>query len=527
MNERIDETETLAQSAQPKLYDILIIGAGLSGIFAAYEIAKQRPDLKIALLEQGRAVKDRVCPIVSGKVKQCISCPICAIMRGFGGAGAFSDGKFNFTTEFGGWLTDYLPEEEVLSLIDEVDKLNQEMGAKKEFHSTYSEAANEIRRKALGVDMHLLNACCKHLGTDQNREILLRMNQWLAEHIDLICECEVFEIQARYKGQKVVLDHEPKNEAWEDLKERLGESDAQQEQLPHNNCARHQDFPEGRPQVDAYHLFTSRGEFVSSKLIAAPGRAGAEWFSGQCRNLGLKLLNNQVDIGVRVELPALVFKEITDAVYEAKLKYQTKCYRDIVRTFCMNPYGYVVAENTDGIITVNGHSYEDPALASENTNFALLVSNRFTEPFNEPYKYGKAIASLSNMLGGGVLVQRLGDLLDGRRSTFHRMQKSFVKPTLDATPGDLSLVLPRRQLEDIMEMLMVLDKIAPGTANSDTLLYGVEVKFYSARLELSKNFETHLPGFYAIGDGAGITRGLSQAAASGLHAARALLKRMN
>lgn len=527
MNERFDHTEKAAQSALPKSYDVIIIGAGLSGIFAAYEIAKQRPDLKLALLEQGRAVKDRVCPIVSGKVKQCISCPICAIMRGFGGAGAFSDGKFNFTTEFGGWLTDYLPAEEVLSLIAEVDKLNQKMGAKKEFHSTYSEAANRIRRKALGVDMYLLNACCKHLGTDQNREILIRMNQWLAEHVDLICECEVYEIQARYKGKKVVLNQPlAKDENWEELKERLGASDAQQEQLPQTIGERGEDFSEARPQVDSYHLYSSQGEFSTTKLIAAPGRAGAEWFSKQCRNLGLKLLNNQVDIGVRVELPALVFKEITDAVYEAKIKYQTKCHRDIVRTFCMNPYGYVVAENTDGIITVNGHSYEDPALASDNTNFALLVSNRFTEPFNEPNKYGKAIASLSNMLGGGVLVQRLGDLMDGRRSTFHRMKKSFVKPTLDATPGDLSLVLPRRQLEDIMEMLHVLDKIAPGTANSDTLLYGVEVKFYSSRLELSKNLETRFPGFYAIGDGAGITRGLSQAAASGLHAARALLKNM-
>jgi hypothetical protein len=230
---------------------------------------------------------------------------------------------------------------------------------------------------------------------------------------------------------------------------------------------------------------------------------------------------------VRVELPALVFKDITDAMYEAKLKYMTRRYKDIVRTFCMNPYGYVVTENTDGIMTVNGHSFNDPNLRSENTNFALLVSNRFTEPFNEPYRYGKHIASLSNMLGGGVMMQRLGDLRDGRRTNAHRMSKSFVKPTLDATPGDLSLVLPKRHLDNILEMLEVLDRLAPGTANSDTLLYGVEVKFYSARLELTNEFETGLRNFFAIGDGAGITRGLSQAGASGLHAARAILKRLN
>ena len=260
-------------------------------------------------------------------------------------------------------------------------------------------------------------------------------------------------------------------------------------------------------------------------LLAAPGRAGAEWYSQQCRKLGLSFINNQVDVGVRVEVPAQVFKHITDEVYEAKILYRTQQYNDLVRTFCMNPYGYVVAENTDGIITVNGHSFRDPKLHSNNTNFALLVSNKFTEPFHEPLQYGKRIASFSNMLGGGVLVQRFGDLIKGRRTDEKRMAKSFTKPTLAATPGDLSLVLPKRQLDDIIEMIYALDKIAPGMANADTLLYGVEVKFYSARLELDGNLETKIPNMFAIGDGAGITRGLSQASASGVWAARAIGRR--
>ena len=277
-----------------------------------------------------------------------------------------------------------------------------------------------------------------------------------------------------------------------------------------------------------YRLTLAKGGEVACKyLIAAPGRSGAEWFSNQCKDLGLELLNNQVDIGVRVELPATVFEHITDVVYESKLVYRTKQYGDQVRTFCMNPYGHVVAENVEGINTVNGHSYADPALRSENTNFALLVSNRFTKPFNEPYRYGKHVASLSNMLAGGVLVQRFGDLVGGRRTNEHRMSKSFVRPTLTAAvPGDLSLTLPKRQLDNIIEMIYQLDKIAPGTANYDTLLYGAEVKFYSARLQLTEELETALPNFFAAGDGAGVTRGLAQAGASGVQAARAVVKRM-
>lgn len=468
--------------------DVAIIGAGLAGIFAAHELSSQCPDLDIVVLEQGKAIADRSCPIINKKTKQCINCVPCAIMRGFGGAGAFSDGKFNFTTEFGGWLTDYLDHETIMDLIDDVDQVNQQFGATDEVYTTFSPEAEQIRRKALAHDIHLLDARCKHFGTEKTKEILLAHYNWMNDNVDLRCNTKVENIRPDHAGKTVK---------------------ANDGKVP-----------------EQYILETNKGDIACKYLIAAPGRSGAEWFSDICRSLDLPLINNQVDLGVRIELPALVFKDITDVLYEAKLKYQTRQYSDVVRTFCMNPYGYVVTENTDGIITVNGHSYDDPSLHSENTNFALLVSNRFTEPFNEPYRYGKHIASLSNMLGGGVLVQRLGDLRNGQRTNAHRMSKSFVKPTLDATPGDLSLVLPKRHLDNIIEMLGALDKLAPGTANTDTLLYGVEVKFYSARLQLTNEFETSMPRFFAIGDGAGITRGLSQAGASGLHVARSIIKRL-
>ncbi len=457
-------------------YDVLVIGGGLAGIFAAYELVDQRPDLNIGLLEQGEDIGRRKCPLVEKKADHCLNCPTCAIMRGFGGAGAFSDGKFNFTTAFGGWLTDYLPARDVLELIEYVDQINQRFGATNQVYATDTPEANQIRRQAIRHDLHLLDARCKHLGTERNREILIAQSAYLKDRLDLLTQTQVLSIE-----------------------------------------------PAG---AAGYQLQTNRGTLRCRYLVAAPGRSGAEWFSEQCRQLGLRLINNQVDLGVRVELPAIVFKAITDAVYEAKLHYRTQQYKDIVRTFCMNPNGHVVMENTDGIITVNGHSYTDPKRHSDNTNFALLVSNTFTSPFQEPYQYGKRIASLSNMLGGGVLVQRFGDLLNGQRTNAHRLAQSFVRPTLEATPGDLSLVLPKRHLDNIIEMLHTLDKLAPGTANYDTLLYGVEVKFYSARLELTSELQTKLPRFYAIGDGAGITRGLSQAGASGVVAARSIIKQL-
>jgi uncharacterized FAD-dependent dehydrogenase len=457
-------------------YDVIIIGCGTAGIFAGYELNKIIPDADILMLEQGNDIHRRSCPIVSKKVPSCILCKDCDIMNGFGGAGAFSDGKYNFTTSFGGWLTDYLDENYIMELIEYIDSVNIDFGATEERYSTETPDAKKISTKALGFDLHLLSASVKHLGTENNREMLKRMFDYLTQKVEIACNTHVSSIKQTDFGYSLTL------------------GDGQQ-----LNC---------------------------KYLVVAPGRSGAEWFSEQCKALGLSLINNQVDIGVRVELPATVFEHITDVVYESKFLYRTKQYGDIVRTFCMNPYGHVVSENVDGIITVNGHSYTDKKLRSKNTNFALLVSNRFTQPFNEPYQYGKRIASLSNMLGGGVLVQRFGDLVQGKRTNEHRLGQSFTKPTLEATPGDLSLVLTKRHLDNIIEMIHVLDNIAPGTANYDTLLYGVEVKFYSSRLQLTSEFETPLKNFYAIGDGAGITRGLSQAAASGVHAARSVAKRL-
>ena len=453
-----------------KIYDVAIIGCGTSGIFAGYELAKSLPSFDVVMIEQGRDIYKRKCPTIEKRDTDCIRCKSCSIMNGFGGAGAFSDGKFNFTTSFGGWLSEYLPDAEVMRLFEYVDSVNVQFGATDERFSTKSDEAVKIEKKALQNDLHLLHAVVKHLGTENNLQILKKLYEHLKERVEIRCNTGVKHI-----------------------------------------------FPEN----GIYRLQLSDGSNIHCRyLINAPGRSGAEWFSQQCKELNLSLINNQVDIGVRVELPARVFEHITDVVYESKLMYRTKQYGDIVRTFCMNPYGHVVSENVDGIITVNGHSYTDPALRSENTNFALLVSNRFTQPFNEPYQYSKRIASLSNMLGGGVLVQRFGDLVKGMRTNEHRLKQSFTTPTLKATPGDLSLVLTKRHLDNIIEMIYALDKIAPGTANYDTLLYGVEVKFYSSRLELTKELETKLPNMFAIGDGAGITRGLSQAGASGVYVAR-------
>ena len=422
-------------------YDVAIIGAGTAGVYAAYELLKLRPNLHIVVLEMGQDIYHRSCPIVAGKVKECISCKPCSIMSGFGGAGAFSDGKYNFTTEFGGWLGDYLDPKELLGLIDYVDSVNVRFGATEDVFSTDTPEARAIEKKALENDLHLLQAKCKHLGTERNLKILTNIYEFLAG--------EGCEFRFKTHVEKIA------------------------------------------PVDGGYRLTLGGGETLDCcYCISAPGRCGAEWFADRCRELGLEMTNNQVDLGVRVELPAKVFEHITDVVYESKLLYRTKQYGDVVRTFCMNPYGHVVAENVDGLITVNGHSYADPALRSENTNFALLVSNRFTSPFNQPYSYGKHIASLN------------------------------------ATPGDLSLVLPKRHMDNIIEMIYALDKIAPGTANYDTLLYGVEVKFYSARISLTPQLETQLPNLFAIGDGAGITRGLAQAGASGVQAARAIAERL-
>lgn len=453
-------------------YDVAIIGSGCAGTFAAYELIEKDPGLRVAVVESGKVIYSRKCPIAEKKTDLCVNCNPCSIMRGFGGAGAFSDGKFNFTAQFGGWLSDYLSEQEVLDLIDYVDAINLKHGAPSEVYSTEN---SSLGKTAIGCGLHLLDAKVRHLGTENNLKMLESIYEHLKDKVTFLFECPVMAID---KEEDCVL-----------------------------------------------HL-ENGSEIRSTYLIIAPGRAGSEWFANECKRLGLDLLNNQVDVGVRVEVPATVFDHITDEVYEAKLFYRTKQYGDLVRTFCMNPKGYVVTENTNGIVTVNGHSYHDEKLHSKNTNFALLVSNKFTKPFNEPHQYGKRIASFSNMLGGGVLVQRFGDLIKGRRTNEHRLGQSFTEPTLKATPGDLSLVLPKRHLDNIIEMIYRLDRIAPGTANDDTLLYGVEVKFYSSRLRLTSELETEIPDFFAIGDGAGITRGLSQAGASGVYVARTILARL-
>lgn len=457
-----------------KNYDVAIVGGGPAGVFAAYELAEKRPSLRILVLESGRDIYTRVCPISAGKVKSCIGCKPCSIMRGFGGAGAFSDGKYNFTTQFGGWLNEYLPDDEVMELIHYVDKINMKHGAPAQVFST---KGSNIGQLALQYDLHLLSASVRHLGTENNLNMLKATYEYLRDKIEFRFECPVRHIQSDGKGTN--------------------------------------------------ELELENGETIGAKfLIIAPGRAGAEWFSNECDRLGIDQENNRVDVGVRVEVPDEIWNHITSQVYEAKLVYRTKRYGDQVRTFCMNPHGHVVMENTDGIVTVNGHSYSDPKLQSHNTNFALLVSNHFTEPFKSPHQYGKRIASFSNMLGGGIIVQRFGDLMKGRRSNAHRMAKSFTKPTLQATPGDLSLILPKRHLDNIIEMIQALNRIAPGMTNDDTLLYGVEVKFYSSRVVLTKELETELPNVFAIGDGAGVTRGLSQAGASGVYVARRILKRL-
>ena len=458
-----------------KKYDIAIVGAGPAGVFAAYELIEKKPDLSIVVLESGNDIYHRVCPISTGKVESCINCKPCSIMRGFGGAGAFSDGKYNFTTKFGGWLNEYLPDAKVMELIEYVDRINMKHGAPAKVFST---ANSDLGKKALEHDLHLLDASVRHLGTENNLKMLEETYEYLKDKVEFRFGCPVAHVESDGSGQN--------------------------------------------------GLTLENGESIAADyLVVAPGRAGAEWFSDECVRLGVEQRNNQVDVGVRVEVPDEVFNHITDEVYEAKLVYRTKQYGDLVRTFCMNPHGHVVMENTDGIVTVNGHSYSDPKLQSHNTNFALLVSNRFTEPFNEPHQYGKRIASFSNMLGGGIIVQRFGDLMKGRRTNAHRLGKSFTKPTLSATPGDLSLVLPKRHLDNIIEMIKALNTVAPGMANDDTLLYGVEVKFYSSRIVLTNELETTLQNVFAVGDGAGVTRGLSQAGGSGVYVARTMLSRLS
>lgn len=453
-------------------YNVIIIGAGPGGIFAAYELMQLNPDLAVGIFEAGNALEYRKCPINEGKVDKCIHCKSCSIMSGFGGAGAFSDGKYNITNDFGGTLYEYIGKQQAIDLMNYVDKINLKFGG--EGTKMYSTAGSKFKRECIQNDLHLLNANVRHLGTDINYIVLQNMYDYLIQRVD---------IHFNYPVEYIALNG-----------------------------------------VNRGYTIGTRGKtFTADKVIVSVGRSGSKWMQEVCEKLKIGTQSNRVDIGVRVELPAEVFSHITDELYESKIVYQTKQYGDKVRTFCMNPKGAVVTENTNGIITVNGHSYENPELHTDNTNFALLVSKHFSEPFKDSNGYGESIARLSNMLGGGVIVQRFGDLVRGRRSNESRINGAFITPTLNATPGDLSLVLPKRILDDIIEMIYALDKIAPGTANDDTLLYGVEVKFYNMEVEVNNKLETKLyKDLYIIGDGSGITHSLSHASASGVHVARSI-----
>ncbi len=458
----------------PPPYDVIIIGSGPAGIFAALELV-QNPKLKILMIEKGSDIDQRSCPMVESSVA-CVHCSLCSILCGWGGAGAYSDGKLTLTSEFGGWLKDYLSAEDLSRFIDHVDSVYRSFGAGGEVHGEDSRALSRLKKKAAGYNLELIPARIRHIGTDLCKDVLKNIRQHLSGRVDVLFDMPVEQV----------------------------------------NCK------EGK----LCGVITEDGtRYDARALIAAVGREGSAWLSSEAKRLNLSVRKNPVDIGVRVELPAQIMKDITDIAYEGKFIYSSRRFRDRVRTFCMNPYGVVVKENAEGIASVNGHSYKNSRTA--NTNFALLVSTDFTKPFDDPISYGRYVAGLANLLGGGVIVQRLGDLKMGRRSTPERIAEGSVRPTLeDATPGDLSFVLPYRHLHNITEMLEALDNIAPGVNSGDTLLYGVEVKFYSMRLNLTPNLETEVKNFFAVGDGAGVTRGLIQASISGVVAAREVMKRM-
>ncbi len=450
-------------------YDVIIIGAGPGGIFSAYELVKQAPEMKVAVFEAGHALSKRHCPIDGDKIKTCIGCKSCSIMSGFGGAGAFSDGKYNITNDFGGTLYEYIGKKKALELMHYVDEINMRYGG--QGTKLYTTAGTKFKKLCIQNDLHLLDASVRHLGTDINYVVLENLYNDLKDKVEFFFDTMVDSVTVQDSG---------------------------------------------------YAVHCGETTYTCGKCVISVGRIGSKWMERVCKELNINTKSNRVDLGVRVELPAEVFSHLTDELYESKIVYRTEKYGDLVRTFCMNPKGAVVNENTNGIVTVNGHSYEDPAKQTDNTNFALLVAKHFSEPFKDSNGYGESIARLSNMLGGGVIVQRFGDLIRGRRSNVKRIEEGLVRPTLHATPGDLSLVLPKRILDGIIEMIYALDKIAPGTANDDTLLYGVEVKFYNMEVEVDDCLQTKYPGLYIIGDGSGITHSLSHASASGVHVARTI-----
>lgn len=445
-------------------YDVVIIGGGIGGLMCAYGLSKNNPSLSILLVEMGKDLRHRVCPMVKNGAEKCMKCNPCAIMEGMAGAGAFSDGKYIISTEYGGWLPDIVEESTVISYIEKADDVLVEFGATTERY--YPD--NELKKLCLEHDLHMQQATLKHLGTDANYDTMLKLIDALNEKVEILTETKVADVDK--DTHEVTLA-------------RKGES------------------------------IQVKGE----KIVFAVGRVGSREFLKWCKNNDIATANNQVDVGVRVELPSMVWEHFSKKIYEPKIAYRSKKYGDTTRMFCFNERGHVVTENTDGVLTVNGHSFREEERKTKNSNFALLSTITFTEPFNEPIEYARDVAALANKISGGsVLVQRLGDLENGKRTDVSRLKQSRTRPTLKAVPGDLSLCLPKRQLDNIIETLHALDQVAPGTANYDTLLYGVECKYYSARPKCS-NFEIEgLQGIYAIGDGAGFTRSLSQAAANGL-----------
>ncbi len=453
-------------------YDVIIIGAGPGGIYSAYELTRKRPDLKIAVFEAGHTLKKRHCPIDGDKVKTCIGCQSCSIMSGFGGAGAFSDGKYNITNDFGGTLHEFVGKKKAIELMRYVDEINMKYGG--EGTKLYTTAGTHFKKLCLQNNLNLLDASVRHLGTDINYIVLENLYAELKDKVEFYFDTPVRSVERSEDGFRIVVE---------------------------------------------------KTAYECDKCVISVGRSGSKWMEKICKELSINTKSNRVDIGVRVELPAVIFSHLTDELYESKIVYRTEKFEDSVRTFCMNPHGIVVNENTNGIVTVNGHSYEGAEKRTENTNFALLVAKHFSEPFKDSNGYGESIARLSNMLGGGVIVQRFGDLVRGRRSNEKRIAEGVIEPTLAATPGDLSLVLPKRILDGIIEMIYALDKIAPGTANDDTLLYGVEVKFYNMEVEIDEHLETKHRGLYIIGDGSGVTHSLSHASASGVYVAREIVEK--
>lgn len=468
-------------------YDCIIVGAGPAGIFCAYELMQKNPSLRVALLDKGNDIYSRRCPINQHKIDKCpvnkngvSGCtPACSITNGFGGAGAFSDGKFNITNEYGGWLTDYLDSKEVMDLILYVDSINLKYGATQEITDPTTEKVRDIERRALAVGLKLLRSRVRHLGTENNIEILKRIYEDLIKQIDMKFQCEVDDI--------VVEDD--------------------------HVCG----------------VKLKNDELLEAPyVLLAVGRDGSTWLEEICKRNSIHLTNNQVDIGVRVETNDIIMEEINKNLYEGKFIYRTSV-GTVVRTFCSNPSGHVVVENHSGTMLANGHAYASKKLGSSNTNFALLVSHKFSEPFDLPNEYAHQVSRLANELScGSIIVQRYGDICRGRRSTQKRIEEGFVRPSLkEAVPGDLGLVLPYNTMKSIIEMIEALDHVTPGIANEHTLFYGVEAKFYSARPEVKKNFETKIHGLYVGGDGAGITRGLAQAGANGVFIARDICSRIN